>query len=268
MQKISSFTPTLRAVTVLAVSLSVLVSYNFMSAAWTNAPANPPANNTEVPINASAVAQEKPGTINLTGTTGMLIASSTIMTDGNVVGDILAATNQTWSDWYCDATGGNCIKTSVLASTTPVTRCEICLQCKPGGGAASGGTAVCADVNGGWSQDTGDLTSNGSPADDNDSCRIRMNCPKAQIVQFMTRAEIEAKVRLLNPAIASFDHVYTNSKDAFCNDVLAGSVVDSYLASSFSSPSNNTVATKETGTWLSKTASGRNTWLTQITCIK
>ena len=106
MQKASSLTPTLRALTVLGVSLTILLSYNFMSAAlthdatYTDAPANPPNHNTPAPINVGSAWQNK---------VGLLTSSSSIMADGNVVGSILAASTAVWSDQYCNANGTKCI---------------------------------------------------------------------------------------------------------------------------------------------------------------
>lgn len=111
------------------------------------------------------------------------------------------------------------------------------------------------------------ITDNDPNAQDVLCCPL--NGPKnATVVTFNTADEISQKVRTFNPSIGSFDHVYTASKEQFCSDALPGSSVLTYQASSFYSPSDNTVATKETGTWLSDWAKYRNSFLTSITCQK
>ncbi len=52
-----------KSLTILSVSLTILLSYNFMSAAWSNPTATAPASNTDAPINVGSTAQTKAGTL-------------------------------------------------------------------------------------------------------------------------------------------------------------------------------------------------------------
>ena len=56
-----------KSLTILSVSLTILLSYNFMSAAWSNPTATAPASNTDAPINVGSTAQTKAGTLSLYG---------------------------------------------------------------------------------------------------------------------------------------------------------------------------------------------------------
>ena len=49
----------LTSITTLAIVLFSLLGYSFISAQWTPAPSNPPANNAAAPINVSATNQVK-----------------------------------------------------------------------------------------------------------------------------------------------------------------------------------------------------------------
>jgi hypothetical protein len=65
MLKVSSFTPTLRATFVAVMSLALFFTYNFINAAWTAAPANPPNNNAEAPITVGSSTQDKNGNLSV-----------------------------------------------------------------------------------------------------------------------------------------------------------------------------------------------------------
>ncbi len=56
-----------KSLTILSVSLTILLSYNFMSAAWSNPTATAPAANTDAPINVGSTAQTKAGILSLYG---------------------------------------------------------------------------------------------------------------------------------------------------------------------------------------------------------
>lgn len=79
----------------LTICLCLLVGYNFMSASWTTAPANPPANNVDAPINIGATTQTK---------------------NGNLIANTLAAATSTWSPRYCNALGSHCMTNSSVGT--------------------------------------------------------------------------------------------------------------------------------------------------------
>lgn len=71
-----------------------------MSAEWSAAPSNPPANNTAAPINVSSSTQAKLG---------------------NLMANIMSAANSTWSPEYCDELGNNCTDISaVIGAANPI----------------------------------------------------------------------------------------------------------------------------------------------------
>jgi hypothetical protein len=61
MKSTASLSPAYRTLIISVFCLATFLTYSFMNAAWTPAPANPPADNTEIPINAGGVAQQKSG---------------------------------------------------------------------------------------------------------------------------------------------------------------------------------------------------------------
>jgi hypothetical protein len=92
-----------RTFIVLGLSLVLLLTYNFISAAtaingWDPAPANPPNDNTPAPINIGNAPQTKWGIISVDS----LYATTT------VIGNIVAAVTEVRSDRYCDSLGQNC----------------------------------------------------------------------------------------------------------------------------------------------------------------
>jgi len=64
----------------LAIALFLLVSYNFISAQWTNAPASPPLNNAAIPVNLSATNQVKLGGL---GTGNLSVVGDIGLTNGD-----------------------------------------------------------------------------------------------------------------------------------------------------------------------------------------
>jgi hypothetical protein len=82
-------------VTIIAVMV-ILVSYNFMSAAWTNPTATPPNNNTDAPVNIGASAQDKAGNFGASG----LVAFGNNVTVTNaapqIAFDDTSTDNNTW----------------------------------------------------------------------------------------------------------------------------------------------------------------------------
>lgn len=59
-----------------------------------------------------------------------------------------------------------------VLSTPAQAQNQVCIQCASDG-AASAGTAQCANAGGGWTAFSGDLSNNSSPAEDNSACRVR-----------------------------------------------------------------------------------------------
>jgi hypothetical protein len=76
-----------RSLIIFSLVAVFLVSYNFMSAQWTNAPAAAPSNNTPTPVNVGPTLQTK---------------------SGNFMANIMSAVTSTWSPQYCDELGANC----------------------------------------------------------------------------------------------------------------------------------------------------------------
>lgn len=60
----------------------------------------------------------------------------------------------------------------VLFSAPSFAQNQVCIQCASDG-AATAGTAQCANAGGGWTAFSGDLTNNAAPAADNSACRVR-----------------------------------------------------------------------------------------------
>ena len=87
-------TKSFRSIITLSLALATLLGYSFINAAWTPAPANPPANNVPAPINvgtSTASLQSFRGTLN---------------------GNLFVAKDEVWSDVYCDGLGANCTNKS------------------------------------------------------------------------------------------------------------------------------------------------------------
>lgn len=110
-----SYTRSFAQVIILSISLLILLSYQYIGAAWTNPPSGPTSNNTDAPINVGTTNQIK-------------------------LGDITAvhqkAGSQMWSPEYCDESGANCID--------PATATFINAACSDGNFLyRSGGTWTC-----------------------------------------------------------------------------------------------------------------------------
>lgn len=123
-------TTSYRSLTILFVSVLALVGYNFLGAAWTPAPANPPSNNVAAPINVGTDTQVKNGRLNLRSGNDIGVPTSTVMfrTNGNAMGNIFAAGSQMWSPEYCDETGQNCFRAEDVSTSTsgnPLSDCYL-----------------------------------------------------------------------------------------------------------------------------------------------
>jgi len=191
------FTTSILRLVAVVTLFACFAGYSFLRAdSWTPPSATPPSGNVEAPVNHGTSTE------------------STQAGSGNLGFDQLTAFARVNSDLYCDGQGNNCTNAADLSApppvVTPVESCKICLQCKPGGGAASLGIEVCSDVNAGWSQDTGDLTSNGSPANDNDSCRIKLTCGTQCTVAITSQITGQAAVTL-NETLPQGNQLYLGS---------------------------------------------------------
>jgi len=93
----------------LAIVLFLLVSYNFISAQWTNAPASPPLSNPASPINVSATNQVKlgglgTGALSVVGDIGVTDGSpSVLLSDTNGI-DMWLYNNASWFYLLADRT--------------------------------------------------------------------------------------------------------------------------------------------------------------------
>ncbi len=119
----------IQTIKVVVLALILSVGVNFALAAWTPAPASPPSNNTEAPINVGASAQAKTGSFWDFGSIGTStnifsgVASLTGIYNGTHSPGVVSA------DWFClkPATGqpggSNCIGGGALwpASSTTTT---------------------------------------------------------------------------------------------------------------------------------------------------
>jgi hypothetical protein len=100
-----TLTPTLRSFIVLLVSLTLFLSYSFINAAWTAAPANPPESNSPSPIN--------------TGTSTASIQNAgqgALQFDFLGARDTVIANGTMRSDAYCNLDGTNCLSIDDLMS--------------------------------------------------------------------------------------------------------------------------------------------------------
>lgn len=88
-------TKSLQHILVLSIAVGVLMSYQFIGAAWTNPPAAAPSNNVDAPLNIGTTNQIKLGDITAVN---------------------LKAGNQVWAFKYCDETGSECIVASDIGS--------------------------------------------------------------------------------------------------------------------------------------------------------
>jgi len=186
----------------LLIALSVLFIADHIASAVFNAPSSaPPSGNVEVPVHTGSASQDKSGFFSFEGGGTRSDTFLAVLTTGRVgIGTVtpqqkLDVTGQIHAtgDICTDTGGGVCLGSSGNQSLSisgntlsisggnsitlgsGVAGCQICLQCNPNGG-AWGGAEVCVGVNAGWSAFTGDTSANGSPGDDNDACRIRMQC--------------------------------------------------------------------------------------------
>jgi hypothetical protein len=82
---------TLKTLTPLLVVFTVLLSSNFINAAWSNPTATPPGDNASTPINESVTNQLK---------------------QGDITARNLKAGSEVWSPLYCDEAGGSCFTAS------------------------------------------------------------------------------------------------------------------------------------------------------------
>ena len=72
-------TKSLRSIITLSLALATLLGYSFINAAWTPAPANPPANNVPAAINVGSANQDKLGTL---GVNGLAVFGSQLIESG------------------------------------------------------------------------------------------------------------------------------------------------------------------------------------------
>jgi hypothetical protein len=143
-----------RPLVIFGLMVTMLVSYNFISAQWIPASGTPPANNTPAPVNIGSITQAK---------------------NGNLAANIFAATTEMRSNRYCDALGGNCFTaTSTSSSGTPT--CVVrtgagSASCLAGEVAMGGGcTSSCAGVSSGNCTDHSIISS--TPTANGWSCTV------------------------------------------------------------------------------------------------
>jgi hypothetical protein len=107
----------------LTICLCLLVGYNFMSAAWTAAPANPPANNVEAPINVSDTTQTKAGRLNIQSGSSMTTAVSAVMfrTNGTAWANMQVASVEMRSPRYCNESGTDCFDPEAVYTPVAIT---------------------------------------------------------------------------------------------------------------------------------------------------
>ncbi len=113
----------LRTIIPLALALLALLAYQYMGAAWTNPPANPPNNNVPAPINVGTSTESRQV---LQGALGM--DSLGVFGKAYVQGDAVTATPTTLVDFdvqgnigadeYCDRNGTNCFTAAEVGTGT------------------------------------------------------------------------------------------------------------------------------------------------------
>jgi hypothetical protein len=116
-------TTTIRSSFILVAAVLFLTGYNFLGAAWTPAPAKPPASNTDAPITVSDTTQTKEGRLNLylNGTTTP-VSTTMLRTNGNIwAGNLSIAGAQMRSPLYCDEVGTNCFSPESVFSPIAIT---------------------------------------------------------------------------------------------------------------------------------------------------